>query len=142
MYPEVCLLGEPNVDDDMPPTTVAGKAALSNCGLGPGSIIFDVKATSIHENLTEMFPPLSSVGGYELLLFQRGRENQGFHKLPTPYSPARLKDIAGQANIYVRPLQKNIQLNEFQEETAQPTEVSCAHVVSIPYCTNLSPPKK
>lgn len=120
-----------NVDDDAPPFTVSGKATLLNCGLGPASIICDVNASSVHENLMEKFPLLSSAGGYELLLFQRGGENRGFHKLPTPYSPARLKDIAGQANIQVRPLQKNIQFNAFQEQTVQPTKVSC--VVSFPY---------
>ena len=90
-----------NVDDDAPPATVSGKAALSNCGLGPGSITCDVNAPNVHESLTERFLPLSSAGGYEHFLYQSGGENRGFYKLPTPYSPPRLKDIAGQANIYV-----------------------------------------
>ena len=113
-----------NVDDDEPPSTVSGKANLLNCGLGPASITCNVNASSVHEILMEKFPLLSSAGGYELLLFQRG-ENRGFHKLPTPYAPARLKDMAGQANIYICPLQNNLQMNECQEQTVQPTEVSC-----------------
>ena len=114
-----------NVDDDEPPSTVSGKANLLNCGLGSASITCNVNASSVHEILMEKFPLLSSAGGYELLLFQRGGENRGFHKLPTPYAPARLKDMAGQANIYICPLQNNLQMNECQEQTVQPTEVSC-----------------
>lgn len=112
-----------NKDDEKPPPTIAGKAALSYCGLGPASITCDVNAESIHENLCEQYPPLATAGGYELLIFQRGGEERGFCKLPTPYSPARLRDVAGQANIYIRPLQKNIKL-ENQERTVQPAEVS------------------
>lgn len=103
------------MDDEKPPSTISAKAALSNCGLGPGSISCDVNAHSIHDYLMERFPPLALAGGYELCLFQRGGEDQGFYKLPMPYSPARLKDVAGQAMIYVRPLQKDI-LNEVQNQ--------------------------
>ena len=107
-----------NVNDDKPPPTVARKATLCNCGLGPGTVTVtvDVQNGSLHECLIEKFPPLSSAGGYELLLFQRGGEQQGFHKLPTPYTPARVKEIAGQAQIYIRPLQKNIELLESQAQ--------------------------
>ena len=101
---------------DKPPATVARKATLCNCGLGPGTVTVDVQNGSLHECLIEKFPPLSSAGGYELLLFQRGGEQQGFHKLPTPYTPARVKEIAGQAQIYIRPLQKNIELLESQAQ--------------------------
>ena len=76
-----------NVDDDAPPATVSGKAALSNCGLGPGAITRDVNAPNVHESLTERFLPISSAGGYEHFLYQSGGENRGFYKLPTPYSP-------------------------------------------------------
>lgn len=91
-----------NVDDAKPPSTVARKANLSNCGLGPGTITIDM-SESIHVRLVEKFPPLSVAGGYELLLFQRGGEEIGFHKLPTPYSihPGKIKgDSWAIPNIY------------------------------------------
>ena len=97
-----------DIDDDKPPGTIANKTALSSCGLGPGSITLDINTPSVHEALLDKFPLLQAAGGYELLLYQRGGEEQGFHKLPTPYSPARLKEVAGQAQIYIRPLQKNL----------------------------------
>ena len=109
-----------NVDDEKPPSTISVKASLVNCGLGPGSITCDVHAPSIHNYVLERFPPLTLAGGYELCLSQRGGDDQGFHKLEMPYSPARLKEIAGQATIYVQPLQRNI-LDEIQtqEQDAQ-----------------------
>ena len=65
----------------------------------------------------------------DVLLFQRGGENRGFHKLPTPYSPTRLKDIAGQANIYIRPLQKNI--TALPEQNVQVKELRCVLYILI-----------
>lgn len=78
---------------------------------------------SKHEYLCERYRPLSAAGGYELLLFQRGGEDRGFCKLPPPYTPMKLKDIAGQAHIYIRPLQKNIYL-ENQDANIEQVEVS------------------
>ena len=75
--------------------------------MGPGSVTRDLHVPSINDCLMERFPSLALAGGYELCLFQRG-EDQGFYKLPMPYSSARLKDIAGQGMICVRPLQRNI----------------------------------
>ena len=113
-----------NVDDEKPPLTISAKAALSNCGLGPGSVTCDVHALSIHDYLLERFPPLALAGGYELCLFQRGGEDQGLYKLPTRYSPARLKDVAGQAIIYIRSLQTNIPSGIQNQEQHVQSEVS------------------
>ena len=44
-----------------------------------------------------MFLPLSSGGGYELLLYQQGGCDQGFHKIPAPYKPSKIKALANQA---------------------------------------------
>ena len=121
-----------NVDDEKPPLTISAKAALSNCGLGPGSVTCDVHALSIHDYLLERFPPLALAGGYELCLFQRGGEDQGFYKLPMPYSPARLKDVAGQAIIYIRPLQRNILSGIQNQEQDVQSEVSGE--MSYPIC--------
>ena len=100
-----------NCDDEEPPSTAAGKTELSNAGLGPATIEFALnEEASTHPKLVQRFPALSSCG-YELLLYQRGGEDKGFHTLPIPYTPARLKDVAGQAIIYIRPLQGNITLS-------------------------------
>lgn len=98
-----------NTGDEKPPSTIASKTALSNCGLGPGNITFEMNGSSVHPQLLERFPLLSSAGEYELLLHQRGGIDQEFHKIPTPHTPSRIKELASQATIYIRPLQINIE---------------------------------
>lgn len=113
-----------DVDQEKPPTTVAAKTALSSAGLGPASLTVNYNATSIHGDLLERFPLLNGAGGYELLLYQRGGEEQGFHLLPTPYTPARIKEVAGQANVYIRPLQNNLlELEDVRAQESAPLEV-------------------
>ncbi|XP_028516404.1 uncharacterized protein LOC114575542 [Exaiptasia diaphana] len=98
-----------DIEQDKPPGSIAG-TTLSNCGLGPASITIDLNSSmkNLHACLIERYPLLEAAGGYELLLYQRGGEEQGFHQLPSPYLPSRIKDIAGQSQIYIRPLQKNL----------------------------------
>lgn len=96
------------VDAEKPPTAIYEKTALSNIGLGPGSITLDINSTDVHHNLIEKFPLLEAGGGYELLLYQRGGLEQGFHRITPPYTAARIKEIAGQAQVYVRPLQQDL----------------------------------
>lgn len=101
-----CCLGF--VDSDKPPTTVAAKTTLANSGLGPSTMSFEMNGVAIHSQLLERYPKLSSAGGYELLLYQRGGEEQGFHHLPPPHSPSRIKEIANASVVYIRPLQRDI----------------------------------
>jgi len=107
----VCLASK---DATKPPTSVREKAALCNGGLGDGSITFDVGSGSDHCHLKmiEKFPKLATAGGYELMLHQRGGgDDAGFHPINPPYTPSRLKDFAGQAKMYIRPLQRDIDIN-------------------------------
>ena len=94
--------------------------------MGPGSITCDANSLSIHDKLLERFPLLATAGGYELSLFQRGREDQGFCKLHMPYSPSRLKETADQAIIYVRPLQRN--LDSYGQEQDIQSDIQSAEV--------------
>ena len=111
------------VNSEKPPSSVYEKTGLSNCGLGPGSITLDINstATDVHESLVERFPLLQAGGGYELLLYQRGGPEQGFHNIPPPYTPARIKELAGQAHVYVRPLQQDL-------DDIEQAEVHCTTV--------------
>lgn len=52
------------------------------------------------------FPKLLKTG-YKLLLYQRG-EDAGFYNIPSPHTPQRIRDAAGNAKIYIRPLQKDL----------------------------------
>ena len=111
------------VNSEKPPSSVYEKTGLSNCGLGPGSITLDINstATDVHDSLVERFPLLQAGGGYELLLYQRGGPEQGFHNIPPPYTPARIKELAGQAHVYVRPLQQDL-------DDIEQAEVHCTTV--------------
>ena len=43
------------------------------------------------------------------MLFQRGTgEGAGFRKIQPPHTPLRLRELCGQAKIYIRPLQKDV----------------------------------
>ena len=117
------------VNSEKPPSSVSEKTGLSNCGLGPGSITIDLNSSAgeVHRNLVERFPLLQAGGGYELLLYQRGGSEQGFHNIPPPYTPARIKELAGQAHVYVQPLQQDlddIDENEPNWTTAKVSESS------------------
>ena len=101
-----CCLGF--VDSDKPPTSVAAKTTLANSSLGPSTMSFEMNGVDIHSQLLERYAKLSSAGSYELLLYQRGRKQQGFHHLPPPHSPSRIKEIANASVVYIRPLQRDI----------------------------------
>ena len=55
--------------------------------------------------LLEKFPQLAT-SGYELLMYHRGGDESAFCPLKSPYVPKRLKEVAGQCKIYIKPLQK------------------------------------
>jgi len=104
----VCLASK---DEVKPPISVKEKTTLCNCGLGDGSITFDMNEGPdyCHSKILEKYPTLAMAGGYELLLHQRGAgDGAGFHPIKPPYTPLRLKDFSGQAKIYIRPLQKDL----------------------------------
>ena len=99
-------------DSVKPPTTVKERAQLANAGLGERSIQFELNEGSrhCHERILQAFPKLSGVG-YELLLFQRG-EGGGFCNLAGPYTPRKLKDASAHSKIYIRPLLKDLEVDE------------------------------
>lgn len=76
--------------DNRPPTSLGARTALSNAGLGPANLNVVIDGSSIHQELLNTFPALSSDGGYELSLYQQGGCDQGFHKIPAPYMPSKI----------------------------------------------------
>ena len=83
--------------EDRPPSSLGARTALCNAGLGPDNLNLVMDGSSTHKELLNTFPALSSGGGYELLLYQRGGCDQGFHKIPAPYVPSKIKALANQA---------------------------------------------
>lgn len=103
----VCLASKE--EEDRPPLSVKERTALANAGLGDASITFGINKSSVYNGIIERFPKLSEVGGFDLMLFQRGTgEDAGFHRIHPPHTALRLKELCGQAKIYIRPLQKDI----------------------------------
>ena len=94
-----------------PPTKVRERTALMNAGLGEASIQFciDMNSVQCHQKILERFPKFQ-VTGYEMLLYQRG-EDSGFVRINGPYTPQWLKDFVGHSKIYLRPLQKDLELS-------------------------------
>lgn len=79
----------------------------------------------------ERYPLLQVGGGYELLLNQRRGAEQGFHNIPAPYTPEKIKELAGKAQVYIRSLQQD--LDDIQE-----TDIPCTAV----NVSNLFPSEK
>ena len=103
-------------DSVKPPTSVKDRTQLANAGLGDTSIQFDLHEGVVHchQRIVGIFPKLADVG-YVLLLFQRG-EGGGFCNLAPPYTPKRLKDACGNCKFYIRPLQKDLEVEDISSE--------------------------
>ena len=103
-----------------PPTSVKERTALSNAGLGDASIVFDLNGDSshCHEKILEAFPKLAE-SGYDLQLYDRAGENSSFCVLKHPYLPRKLKVVAGQCKIYIKPLQKDLVETESDAEEVE-----------------------
>ena len=115
---EVVCLSSKNAHS--PPSSVRERTYLSNIGLGDSSITFPAQE-HVYSKILESFPALSKAGGFEICLFQRGGgEDVGFHVINPPHIATRLKQLAGQAKIYIRPIQRDI--DPAPEEVIKETE--------------------
>lgn len=92
-----------------------GRTTLANSGLGDHSITFESQDT-VYNGILENYPLLADAGGFELFLFQRGNgDDAGFHVIEPPHVASRLKEVAGQAKIFIKPLQRDIPLKSTQK---------------------------
>lgn len=115
----VCLASK---DDEGPPCSVKQRTELSNAGLGDGNISFVVDGSTVYNGILEKYPKLKSVGGFDLLLFQRGGgEDGGFHRIMPPHTPEHLKELCGQAKIYIRPVQQDIKVHDDISDVYEPS---------------------
>ena len=103
----VCLSSKNAVK---PPTTVKERTDLANSSLGAKSITF-VENESVYNTVLDNYPQLAEVGGSDFLLYQQGGGSDGgFHMIKPPHTANRMKDLCGQAKIYICPVQKDIPL--------------------------------
>ena len=115
-------------DSVKPPTSVKDRTQLANAGLGDTSIQFDLHEGVMHcyQRIVGIFPKLAAVG-YELLLFQHGGGG-GFCNLNPPYTPKRLKNACGNSKIYIRPLQKDLEVEDINSEELNDAEEEVCRV--------------
>ena len=94
------------VNASKPPTGVRERTLLLNAGLGDASIQFRMDCNNMesHQEIVSRFPKLLETG-YEILLYQRG-EDAGFYNIPLPHTLQCMREAAGSAKIYLRPLEK------------------------------------
>jgi len=112
-----------NVFSKLPPMQIVEKAALANSDLGTGTIVFDAYGNLSHFHQKIMFPALQAGGGYELLLYQTRGLEKGFHKIAPPYTHGRVKEVASHAQVYIRPLQRDLQLKALPVDASSHDEV-------------------
>ena len=87
------------------------KDELKEAGLGEQRVNTGLRASAgqLHEKLLSVFPKLDGAGGYELLRCLPN--SRSLAKLQTPqggHTPESLKRDVGQARIYIRPLQRDL----------------------------------
>lgn len=113
------------VSTTKPPTAIRERTMLLNAGLGEASIQFrqDANALECHQEIVTRFPKLVETG-YELLMYQRG-EDAGFYNISSPHTAQRMRDAAGNAKIYIRPLQKDLDESVVGESAVLPEVVTC-----------------
>lgn len=104
-----------------PPDT-ADRVRLVQAGLGEKKISCSLEATAeeLHRALLEAYPRLRSGGSYEFLKIDE-RSRKSFSVVPPPaggYTPHYLKAIFLQAKIFVRPLQKTLDVSPLVEEVS------------------------
>ncbi|KAJ7394930.1 hypothetical protein OS493_000767 [Desmophyllum pertusum] len=107
----VCLA---NTDQVSAPTA-SERIRLTMAGLGEAKVVFnkDGNAQHVHGKILETFPALSGAGGYEILRMSEGNTRQ-FIEIPCPskgFTVQCLKSALGQAKAFLRPIQKNLDLD-------------------------------
>lgn len=102
----------------IPPDT-AECVCLAQAGLGEERIScsYDGSVDELHRELLSAFPPLCGGGGYEFLKLDEASRRQ-LSVIPPPpggYSQTYLKAVFLQAQIFIRPLQNNLDLTPVAE---------------------------
>ena len=108
------------------------RITLTLNGLGEKKLQFPCNgnAAQVHEVIIDAFPALQTAGGYEVLRTVDGR-SKDLICIPTPasgISVAFLKCVLGQAKGFLRPLQKDIFI---QEELPEGKAAPCSQIGQI-----------
>lgn len=108
----VCLA---NTNDDRVPTTVQAKQSLAFADLGEKKVYIpdiDCPAQEFHECLYSFFPQLRNSGGFELMHCLPSTRDLEILPSPICQSPRLLRSRMSTARIYIRPIQKNLEVDK------------------------------
>jgi hypothetical protein len=108
----VCLA---QTSDCRVPSTVAARELLIEAGLGEKKVIIpdiNMTAREFFGVIVEHFPKLHGCGGFELLRCISNSRNLEAISPKIAASPKLLKAIAGTSKIYIRPIQRDLDLEE------------------------------
>ena len=97
----VCLA---NTDEDRMPCSQEYRELLGEKHL---TFLLDDYSIAFNRKLREAFPKLEEAGGYTLLCGSNTRQLQ---VLNPPYGVPKLKELVGQGKVFVRPLQRDLDL--------------------------------
>ena len=127
---EVFCLG--NVDENATPTRER-KETLQLAGLGRSKIKFDANSNAIEfkKKLEEVFPKLILGGGFELLRCSSSGSLAVLRQPACGYSVKYLRESSGlgQALLYIRPLQMNL------DTSPEDMSEDCENIVVSEKCT-------
>jgi hypothetical protein len=90
--------------------------ALCRLGLGTKHLTFpdDANASAVAERLYEEYPPLKCCGGFELMTAKAGKGRELFHAATGPLPVNEMRNLTS-GKIYIRPLQRDIDIDELAE---------------------------
>ncbi len=111
----------------------AERESLQAAGLGEEKICFleDGDSWEVNHTLEDKFPKLYGCGGYELLRCSEGG-GKALQPIAMPrsgYTVKYLRAVVHHAKIYIRPLQRSLEVNE--SEQVMSIAAFCSFVVSI-----------
>jgi hypothetical protein len=126
----VCLDGR---DVDRVPTTQAAKLILEEAGLGEKTIVVpnvDCTPEEFHEVILSAYPKLRDGGGFELLRCKPNSRELLVIGPRVSNTPKLLKRRVGNGRVYVRPVQRDLELDA-EEDSDDVKGVSVCYSYNI-----------
>lgn len=114
--------------DDRVPTTAAQKEVLMEAGLGAKNVLIPDMSCSREEFwdiITSNYPKLLRCGGFELLRCMANSRALELISRNISQSPKLLKAVIGNGRVYVRPLQKDLDLEPIESNSSSCVSYSC-----------------
>lgn len=120
----VCLAG---TTECRVPSTVAAREILLEAGLGEKRVIvpdIDCDAKEFVRIIVDHYPKLDGCGGFELLRCISNSRNLEVISPQIASSPKLLKAIVGSSKVYIRPIQKELDLESTITSTMTAATIS------------------